>query len=253
MSDRAAEWTAAIEAARTADEVCAAVARALWHNARDGAECPAHRRPTEAQLALALRDLPGTALTEAAALLGKLPLGVPREKRYRWDWRRAPSETGRAELMAWGSPDAEYGFHLPLRAAHSIWLEIPTPRPRHPVAPLIAAWQRVTPVPVAAETRHGALLPDSWRDARYHDHLPLQTRPYPEPPGVMAGDQHLLPLAELDPAQSVVVPVLPWPSTIPVTDRWQAVAAAPRMRNVCLSNCCCRWAAWIEYRADRPC
>ena len=45
------------------------------------------------------------------------------------------------------------------------------------------------------------------RDARHYDYLPLKTHPYPEPPGSMAGDQHLLPLAELQ--QSVIVPVLP--------------------------------------------
>ena len=80
------------------------------------------------------------------------------------------------------------------------------PAVAHPLAPLVAAWQAAQPIE-RDRRRHG-IAPDSWRDARYHDHLPLLQRPYPEAPGKMAGDQHLLPLVELE-TPSVVVPVLP--------------------------------------------
>ena len=80
------------------------------------------------------------------------------------------------------------------------------PAVAHPLAPLVAAWQAAQPIE-RDRRRHG-IAPDSWRDARYHDHLPLLQRPYPEAPGKMAGDQYLLPLAELE-RPSVVVPVLP--------------------------------------------
>ena len=70
---------------------------------------------------------------------------------------------------------------------------------------LVDAWLRDQPID--RDHRRTGILPESWRDGRHYDYLPLKTHPYPEPPGSMAGDQHLLPLAELQ--QSVIVPVLP--------------------------------------------
>ena len=64
-------------------------------------------------------------------------------------------------------------------------------------------------LPIERDRRRHGILSDGWRDARYYDHLPLQPHPHPTPPGVMAGEQHLLPLAELQPQPSVIVPVLP--------------------------------------------
>ena len=85
------------------------------------------------------------------------------------------------------------------------WLALPEPRPSHVVSILVDAWLRDQPID--RDHRRTGILPESWRDGRHYDYLPLKTHPYPEPPGSMAGDQHLLPLAELQ--QSVIVPVLP--------------------------------------------
>ena len=85
------------------------------------------------------------------------------------------------------------------------WLDLPEPRPSHVVGILVDAW--LSNQPVDRDRRRPGILPESWRDSRHYDYLPLQNHPYPDPPGLMAGEQHLLPLAELQP--SVIVPVLP--------------------------------------------
>ena len=100
-------------------------------------------------------------------------------------------------------------FGASVNFVHGRWLEARQSDPDlpHPFESLVTTWQRNRPI--EREHRRHGILPDSWRDASYYDHLPLQPEPNSAPPGMVAGNQHLLPLAELQPQPSVIVPVLP--------------------------------------------
>ena len=206
MSDRAAELGADLQNATNAPAILAALGAAIAHNAGRRARVPAL-----ADLGAAV--LPFEAVQEAVARssaavgtpalqLMSAPLGgtaaaappMPGSLALYWVW--LPVSTARPDLA---SDDT-------CEAIHRAWLAAAEPRPLHPLAPLVDAWQAAQPIE-RDRRRHG-IAPDSWRRARYHDHLPLLQRPYPEAPGKMAGDQHLLPLVELE-TPSVVVPVLP--------------------------------------------
>ena len=192
------------------------VARGEWAKAHDGAECPPERIPAPGALAGWLPECPDAARDEAGALLAPLFEDRPATwQRVRVTFEAAHAlyafvEADEAVPGSMMAPDGSGGY-VPVIGAdlnyiHAKWRTMPEPRPRHPAAPLVAAWQAAQPIE-RDRRRHG-IAPDSWRDARYHDHLPLLQRPYPEAPGKMAGDQHLLPLVELE-TPSVVVPVLP--------------------------------------------
>ena len=91
---------------------------------------------------------------------------------------------------------------------HAAWLELPEPRPRHPLALLVEAWQETSVVSVKVDRHRLAILPASLRDAhRDHATLPLaldRTTPIghiPKP------EQGYLP--GMEPAPSLVPPV-PW-------------------------------------------
>ena len=67
MSDRGAELGAALQNAAAVPAILDALARAVWFNAHAGAECPAVRIPTPADLAEWLPECPDAA-REAAEL-----------------------------------------------------------------------------------------------------------------------------------------------------------------------------------------
>ena len=226
MSDRAAELHAALLAADTAPAILEAVVRAAWYNAHDGAECPDSSVVTAEVLIAWLSECPLAARAEAGELLDDLarrptrdnPAGWP-DATGGWQWEiyrpgsgglvmrdSANDATLNGPALVASDPVVGPSMFATLPAVHARWCALPDPRPRHPLAPLVAAWQAAQPI--ERDRRPRGILPDSWRRARYHDHLPLLQRPYPEAPGKMAGDQHLLPLVELE-TPSVVVPVLP--------------------------------------------
>ena len=71
------DWNAladALESARTVPEILDTVARIAYANAHDGAECPDDATPTPDQLAaaVALRELPESAMTEGHAALSAM-------------------------------------------------------------------------------------------------------------------------------------------------------------------------------------
>ena len=197
-------------AATDGAEIVCHVARATWaampeHRA---AQCPPDRIPTPAMLAEWLPECPPTEREHADAVLTAVS-GAPA------GWQRVnslvamvalPEAVAGAVMLSDGSGGWQPVSLAAIPTVHRRWCAA-DPRPRrHPLAPLVAAWQAAQPI--ERDRRKRGVLPDSWRRARYHDHLPLLQRPYPEAPGMMAGDQHLLPLAELK-TPSVIVPVLP--------------------------------------------
>ena len=92
---------------------------------------------------------------------------------------------------------------------HVAWCAAPS-APRHPLAPLVDAWQR-RPVVVDADLRPRAILPEPLRAARreHGDQLPLGLDLAGPLGSLRRAEQTILPFEELAPAPSAVVPVLP--------------------------------------------
>ena len=183
-----ARLVAAREAARTADEVCAAVADVEWFNAH-GEAAPEH--PTPAALATWLPECSADARTEADAALTAVltaaevapPFGEAPE-RYQWAPVGALLFALAADLSApipdRPGHDLEYTLMLRLEATNAAWRAAGG---RHPLAPLVAAWQRRPP-------------PAEW-DSREHPVLSgtLAGRDGGLRPLVMANDPRQLPLS----------------------------------------------------------
>ena len=228
---------ATLASASTAAEVVEAIARATWAKANDGAECPPERIPAPEDLsAWVAEHVTEEAQTEAAALLAVL---VPP------DWRDAGREAGTTiattELDgdgAEGPPrvtrvadrvdlargqrhllvagltarsmvtDAPALYADLVEWAHWLRLALPEPRPRHPLAPLVADWQEHAPVTVEPDRHPRGILPAALRDVRRDQAvLPLaldRETPLGPAPGVEAGY-----LPGLEPAPSLV-PAVPW-------------------------------------------
>ncbi len=153
--------------AETPAEVCEAVARWDWWD-KHRAECPAHRIPKPAELAEWLPECPADIRDEAAELLAALypagatweritiggPATVGGDDPERW------TREGRPHLCAFirapepqpgmlAVPDGRGGWAAVVTAdiqdAHRAWSALPDPRPRHPLAPVVDAWQRRAP------------------------------------------------------------------------------------------------------------
>ena len=208
----AAELAAARLAARTVDEILTAEIRIAWAKAHDGADCPPEHtvNPAAALGAWVVPiDVVRAAVAAASDAVGldapPWPVVSPTDAAIPFGFALyslfLAIRSERPDLLP--SPDPS---RHPVEDQHAAWRALPEPRPPFWLAHLVAAWQAAQPI--ERDRRPRGILPDSWRRARYHDHLPLLQRPYPEAPGKMAGDQHLLPLAELE-TPSVVVPALP--------------------------------------------
>ena len=237
MSDRAAELDAALLAADTSAAILAALARACWHNAHAGAECPPARVPTLADLAAwTASGATEAARTEAAERLTAL---VPP------DWRDAGREAGtiigptrvlgepagpvgrvhvvpdrvdmaetqryllvtgltRPSMATVAAPSLSLYGRL-LADAHRRWIAAGG---RHPLAPLVADWQEHSSAHVPVDRHVRAIMPASLRDAtRDHDTLPRGLDRLTPLGPIREPEQGHLP--GLEPPPSLVPPV-PW-------------------------------------------
>ena len=154
QSDRA--LTEALLAAVAADEVLAALTRIEYRRVHPGRDCPDDAAiPSESALCEWLPDCPPAAQDEARAAALATGEGLdalmraPQELRDTgaWLWtssneRLAFVGIARSALIVWW--EAEY--------LQAVWLAKPEPRPRHPLAPIVAAWLD-RPREVEAETR----------------------------------------------------------------------------------------------------
>ena len=217
VSDRPTLQTAA-----DAPAILEALARATWAKARDGAECPPDQIPTYADLAG--HSFPFATVQEAvaasSAAVGGAPLSLDTINPARTDgapaplvpggfalyWAWLPVSTGRPDLAP--APDPER-IESTIEVVHAPWRMMPEPRPRHPLAPLVAAWQR-RDVNVTADLRPRAILPEPLRDARREraDQLPFGLDLASPLGSLRPAEQPLLPFDELG-APSAIVPVLP--------------------------------------------
>ena len=128
-------------AASDAPTVLRHVARGEWAKARDGAECPDARIPTpEAMLAwrvpMPVLDAAMSVARAAAGITGP-PVPVPVET--------AALPFGDSLYWLGLVVDAlalPIGRGADVATHHAAWCALPEPRPRHWLAPLVAAWQR---------------------------------------------------------------------------------------------------------------
>ncbi|MDE2734564.1 MAG: hypothetical protein OXI72_09250 [Gemmatimonadota bacterium] len=139
-----------------ADAILAEVARNVWKRNHDGADCPPEQIPTEAQLCAWLAEVPASILKEVSERLDAL-LGDP----YYEGGTRAWTATGHtptpflAAIVQYS--DDVSAFALDLVYVHEQWTEHDRPRPKHPLGPIVEAWQE-RPTPVDPDRRSKPIL-----------------------------------------------------------------------------------------------
>ena len=142
------------------------VAKTCWQATHDGAECPPHAIPTEAELAHWLAECPQEVWAEGRRLLSDV---TGREMAW---WESPPD--AKPMLICFVSdvvetepalPDEEPQWeHLsaigyPLNKIHDMWLEYTEngKELEHPLNPLMRSWQQ-RPVPVTPNRRNDPLM-----------------------------------------------------------------------------------------------
>ena len=149
-----------LSVARTTAEVLDVLARRAWHTAHDGAECPPARIPALKDLAAWQSKWPADVTAECARLLTALlppsqfNIPVVMDMDFKWELFDGNSDSVAAVADGSGlnSSGIKHTFSLliPLNEVHIAWCALPEPRPSHPLAPLVAAWQRLAEVPATA-------------------------------------------------------------------------------------------------------
>ena len=144
-------------AATVPAEILRHVARATWAKTHDGAECPDNRLPSPEALAEWLPECSPEA--KAGDLLSEMYGRTAYWDRVRMDGTLTPAAFIEVELRpgVMAVPDGDGGFRpvtlAGIEAVHADWLDLPDPRPRHPLAPLVADWQEHAPVDVEPDRR----------------------------------------------------------------------------------------------------
>ena len=188
-----AELFAALCAATTADEIVAALARLCWsEKPRSKRKCPL---PTWSDQVQWYHRIP---IVEANRALSAV-LGEDAAYWQPWPLDGSPSDM----LATYPVAVDELPPLLEVTKVHQRWVELPGPRPPHPLQAVVSSWlERVIP-----DRRPKAILPQSLRGARCeevsNDQLPFLldlTTP-------MGAQQDYL--RGLEPPPSVLVPVLP--------------------------------------------
>ena len=147
-------------AAREAPAILRHVARGEWATAPEhpGAECPEAQVTTPDALAAWLPECPEAA-AEAAELLAAAIApdlatvcrltGYNPDAMSVLDWPPGCEWTADGGALRgrvfWTAPGLTGSAALAVDLVHDAWRTLPAPRPRHPLAPLVAAWQRRPP------------------------------------------------------------------------------------------------------------
>ena len=172
------------------------LARGLWAKEYNGAECPDNQIPTPADLAEWLPKCPATARAEAdelvAALLGPgwcLATGDGTMAAAR-PLTEAERDTELAKAV-FGADVHQAAVYNTLEQLHAAWCAIPDDaHPRHPLAPLVSAWQQRTTHREARTLVNRASLPRFAKVNTADARLPDFPEGGPPPP---ADGQLLLP------------------------------------------------------------
>lgn len=217
-------------------EILLHVSRATWVRAHDGAECPDNRISAPKDLVAWRSEWPADTMDECARRLADLlrpslptrighigmSLDHPRA-RFEWAVVRGDAIGARMHIpvsfadadMHWldsNVPEVNVSLFMPLIEVHATWwCPLPEPRPRHPLAPLVDAWQRLASVVVPLDVHDRAIIPHSLRDSERHQGiLPLRLDRTTPLGLVREHEQGILPFAELQQPAPSLVPPVPW-------------------------------------------
>ena len=167
----------AVLKAQTAADLVESLSRLLWAKDNPGKDCPPDRIPTTETLAAWLPEFPEATHLEAGERLAAL-YGLSDGGGCRWRLGRTATLKPRGEwsltLLAWERPSPGrpgWGSMGKLEEVHKVWLALPAEdRPKHPLAPLVAAWQERPQTPakstvttVEGMTRRLATISDARR------------------------------------------------------------------------------------------
>ena len=201
------ELETALLAAKTADDVCAAVTRAVYAEQHDGAKCPDKRVPKWTEMVQWWhRDGPQSLASEARKALCVVldenaqwlpwPLGTDSPSDVRATY---PIET---ELKVSTSITIPF---LDVTEVHRRWLAL-QPRPSHPLAPFLICFWQFASVETKQDQHDFAIIPHPLRNAeRDKGRLPLALDDETPLGSVRKYNQGYLP--GLEPAASPVPPV----------------------------------------------
>ena len=166
----------------TDNAIISDMARKLWNKEHPDRPCPADHIPTLADLAVWLIEWPEAAALEAAQRLEAiLPLDNPN---LRWRWEGVSDARMVARMVASEGGNMHGLPAIPAAVVHQIWLDAPKAnRTKHPMAPLVKAWQerarspgKVTVTTAAGMTRRPELV-STLRRTPWADHYSLETVP----------------------------------------------------------------------------
>ena len=138
--------------AKTADEICAALARYCWAKTHSGEACPTPRIPSWSVLIAwwdqnDSADLREEATRTLSVVMGEDVLWVP------WS-TGSVAEDARAVAQ-------ESDTVLTLVEIHQRWIKLTKPRILHPLAPIVDAWQQRSSEPVNAVDKSNLIMPRS--------------------------------------------------------------------------------------------
>lgn len=122
-----------LQAAQTAPDIVAAIARALWAKHHNGEDCPSEQIPGEAELREWFTDEGWPTAANLVRLGGRT---------YKWVTIALGDSTPRLCLVHVDGTNTAVFYH-DLETVHRAWCDTPSDqRLPHPLAPLVDAWQR---------------------------------------------------------------------------------------------------------------
>ena len=148
MSDEQTVRNALLSASR-AWEILDALARAVWFNSHsDGSDCPPDMIPTLAALTTWLPECPADAMKQARKRLE----ATTNQSHLEWD------VLSDALVVVRSSEIDSVKFVMSLDGVHELWCDLAeVARPRHPLAPVVEAWQK-RPVEIEPDRKETAIL-----------------------------------------------------------------------------------------------
>ena len=167
------ELKAALLSARTRPEILTALARIEYRRMHPGKDCPPDKVPDERTL---LEGLP------------QCPTEVQAEARKAAQAMREAREAGEPPSHPDPEPLLTFFDSRDPPQIHRRWLDLPEPRPDHPVAPFVRAWQN-RPKEVEPDRHDNAIMqiglfreaPAGVWSMLERETEPLETGPVPEP------------------------------------------------------------------------
>lgn len=171
MTARNSELRDALIAARDGPAILAALARVEWRRAHPGEDCPADAIPSEGDLCAWLPECPEETAAQAGARIDAMAAFSPGEPSgWRWTVYTPQPEIAVTDLatdrviegpaLVAARPEPP-GFAT-FAAVHSHWVAmggLPDPRPPHPLACILAAWQGMPAVVNPEQRQDRRILP----------------------------------------------------------------------------------------------